>query len=90
MLYVFDSCTDLIRCLPVAQHDPDNMEDIDDCEDHVIDDLRYACMSRPYVASADAKKLDKIFTMGPDNRVTLNDILDKYDHRAPKAYERIR
>lgn len=90
MLYVFDSCEDLIRCLPVAQHDPDNMEDIDDCEDHAIDDLRYACMSRPYVANVDKEKQDKYFTIGPESKVTLNDILDKYDHRTPKSYERIR
>jgi hypothetical protein len=90
MLYVFDNCVDLIRCLPVAQHDPDNMEDIDECEDHVIDDLRYACMSRPYVSTADAKKQDKMFTIGSQNKVTLNDILESYDHRTPKNYERIR
>ena len=90
MLYVFDSCTDLIRCLPVAQHDPDNMEDIDECEDHCIDDLRYACMSRPYISSSDAEKRDKIFTIGSENKVTLNDILEQYDHRTPKSYERIR
>jgi len=218
MLYVFNNCTDLIRCLPVAQHDPDNMEDIDDCEDHCfhgdtlvstpdgpvkirelpesgvvntpvgpkeyhgarlffhnestvklsfsdgseeictpdheflttigwlpassiinrevisindgkldkisciglcdsgktdvycltvpdagcflladgkivancIDDLRYACMSRPFISSADAAKKDKYLTIGSDNRVTLNDILEQYDHRTPKSYERIR
>jgi LAGLIDADG-like domain len=218
MLYVFNNCVDLIRCLPVAQHDPDNMEDIDDCEDHCfhgdtlvstpdgpvkirelpesgvvntpvgpkeyhgarlffhneatvklsfsdgseamctpdheflttigwipassiinrevisindgklnkiacvclcdsgktdvycltvpdagcflladgkivancIDDLRYACMSRPFISSADAAKKDKYLTIGPDNRVTLNDILEQYDHRTPKSYERIR
>jgi len=90
MLYIFDNCIDLIRCLPVAQHDPDNMEDIDDCEDHAIDDLRYACMSRPYVATADKEKKDKYFTIGPESKVTLNDILEQYDHRTPKSYERIR
>jgi hypothetical protein len=90
MLYVFDNCVDLIRTLPVAQHDPDNMEDIDECEDHAIDDLRYAVMSRPYIGSSDSKKPDKIFTIGPENKVTLNDILEAYDHRAPRFYERIR
>ena len=35
MLYVFSTCTDLIRTLPVMQHDPDRPEDIDtDMEDH--------------------------------------------------------
>lgn len=55
-----------------------------------IDDLRYACMSRPYVSSSDAKKLDRMLTIGEGNKVTLNDILDQYDHKSPKSYERIR
>ena len=49
MLVVFSTCTDLIRTLPVMQHDKDNPEDIDtDGEDHGVDDVRYACLSRPW------------------------------------------
>ena len=90
MLYVFDTCVDLIRTLPVAQHDPDNMEDIAPCEDHAIDDLRYACSSRPYVAKDDRARADKIFTLGPQNRVTLNDVLEQFNKRMPRQHERIR
>jgi hypothetical protein len=51
MLFVFSTCRDLIRTLPSAQHDPDRPEDLDTSgEDHALDDARYACMSRPYVA----------------------------------------
>lgn len=50
MLYVFDTCRDLIRTLPAIQHDPDRPEDVDtDGEDHAADEARYACMSRPWV-----------------------------------------
>lgn len=50
MLYVFDSCVDTIRTLPTLQHDEVDSEDVDtDGEDHAYDDLRYACMSRPYI-----------------------------------------
>lgn len=50
MLYVFDSCRDFIRTVPVLQHDVDKPEDLDtDAEDHVADEARYACMSRPWV-----------------------------------------
>jgi hypothetical protein len=53
MLYVFATCTDLIRTLPALQHDPDRPEDVDtDGEDHAPDETRYACMSRPYVRTA--------------------------------------
>jgi hypothetical protein len=48
-LYVFSTCHDFIRTVPTLQHDPDRSEDIDtDAEDHVADEARYACMSRPY------------------------------------------
>ncbi len=50
MLYVFDTCKDFIRTVPVLQHDPLKAEDLDtEAEDHVADEARYACMSRPYV-----------------------------------------
>jgi hypothetical protein len=49
MLYVFSTCPDLIRTLPAMQHDDRRAEDVDtDGEDHAADELRYACMSRPY------------------------------------------
>lgn len=49
MLYFFSNCYDTIRTVPVLQHDEKKPEDIDtDMEDHAADELRYACMSRPY------------------------------------------
>lgn len=51
MLYVFDTCSALIRTLPALQHDEHRPEDVDsDGEDHAPDEARYACMSRPYSA----------------------------------------
>lgn len=48
MLHVFDSCTDLIRTLPVLPADKRDPEDVDtDAEDHAPDALRYALMSLP-------------------------------------------
>lgn len=50
MLYFLDTCEDAIRTLPVLQHDEDDPEDVDtDAEDHAYDEIRYACMSRPWV-----------------------------------------
>lgn len=50
MLVTFSTCTELIRTLPVLQHDPDRPEDLDTTqEDHAADELRYACMSRPWI-----------------------------------------
>ncbi len=51
MLYVFDTCRDFIRTVPVLQHDRDRPEDLDTkAEDHVADETRYACLSRPMAA----------------------------------------
>jgi hypothetical protein len=52
MLYTFSTCKDLIRTLPVAQHDVNRAEDLDtDSEDHAMDETRYACLSRPWIKS---------------------------------------
>ena len=50
MMYVFSTCHDFIRTVPVLQHDPHRAEDLDtNSEDHAADDGRYACMSRPWI-----------------------------------------
>ena len=50
MLYVFSTCKDFIRTVPILQHDQSRAEDLDtEAEDHVADEARYACMSRPWV-----------------------------------------
>ncbi|MFJ6328111.1 MULTISPECIES: terminase [unclassified Rhizobium] len=49
-LFVFSTCKDFIRTVPLLQHDQDRPEDLDtDAEDHVADEARYGCMSRPYL-----------------------------------------
>jgi Terminase large subunit, T4likevirus-type, N-terminal len=49
MLFVFSTCKDFIRTIPGLTHDPDRPEDLDtSAEDHVADECRYACMSRPW------------------------------------------
>jgi hypothetical protein len=53
MLYVFNDCREFLRTVPVLQHDPLRMEDLDThAEDHVADETRYACLSRPLPAPA--------------------------------------
>src|SRR5687768_1532295 len=51
MFYVFDTCIDFIRTVPMLQHDAERAEDLDTAaEDHVADEARYACMSRPWMS----------------------------------------
>ena len=70
MLVVFSNCIDTIRTLPVMQHDKDRVEDIDTTqEDHAADEIRYACMSRPYVRSQEHLQEPKFW-----GQQTLNDL----------------
>jgi hypothetical protein len=55
MLYVFDTCRDFIRTVPVLQHDAMRPEDlVPGAEDHIADEARYACLSRPLTARRQA------------------------------------
>ena len=48
MMYVFKNCRAFIRTIPLLQYDEHRPEDLDtDGEDHVADEVRYFCMSRP-------------------------------------------
>ncbi len=50
MLFFFTTCGDTIRTLPGLQHDKNKPEDVDTKgEDHAADELRYACMARPWI-----------------------------------------
>ena len=47
-MYVFCNCKAFIRTIPLLQYDEHKPEDLDtDGEDHVADEVRYFCMSRP-------------------------------------------
>lgn len=48
MMYVFRNCKAFIRTIPLLMYDEHKPEDLDsDGEDHVADEVRYFCMSRP-------------------------------------------
>lgn len=48
MMYIFSNCTACIRTVPTLIHDLYQVEDLDtEGEDHVADEMRYFCMSRP-------------------------------------------
>lgn len=77
MIYFFSTCTDTIRTLPALQHDDARPEDVDtEGEDHAPDEVRYACMSRPYIRQIEKKSDGKIISVGPLNQVSLDDLWD--------------
>lgn len=48
MMYIFKNCKGFIRTIPQLMYDEHRVEDIDtDGEDHIADETRYVCMSRP-------------------------------------------
>lgn len=55
LLYFFSTCAHTIRTLPTLQHDPHNLEDVAEGEDHAADETRYACMSRPLITDTPPK-----------------------------------
>lgn len=51
MMYVFSNCKGFIRTIPLLQYSDTKPEDLDtDGEDHIADETRYFCMSRPIKA----------------------------------------
>lgn len=47
-LYVFKTCRDFLRTVPVLPYSKTKSEDIDtDAEDHIYDEMRYFAMARP-------------------------------------------
>ena len=47
-MYFFDTCKDSIRTIPLMTYSETRPEDLDTKgEDHLPDEVRYMCMSRP-------------------------------------------
>lgn len=70
-MYVFDNCEAFIRTIPTLVHDDHKPEDLDtSLEDHVADEWRYMCMSRP-VAPLKPKE-DKPVYSDPLNQFKRN------------------
>jgi hypothetical protein len=72
MIYLFDTCVHAIRTLPALQHDELRPEDVDtEGEDHAPDEIRYACMSRPYLRK-DQPKPETVFPAIPIGNAAPN------------------
>jgi len=77
MMYFADNCEDTLRTLPVLQHDEDDIEDLDtDGEDHAADEIRYACMSRPWRPKLIQPEQGLKLPLLP-NQYTFNDLIAK-------------
>nr|DAG44936.1 MAG TPA: Large subunit terminase [Caudoviricetes sp.] len=60
-MYVFEGCNAFIRTIPLMMYSQTKPEDLDtNMEDHVADEVRYMCMSRPIKPMA-AKKEELVY-----------------------------
>lgn len=58
-MYVFETCTEFIRTVPILARDDHDYEDIDTTqEDHAADEARYVCMSRQGKGTSELDKRD--------------------------------
>ena len=70
-LYIFDNCKAFIRTIPQLIYSDTRPEDLDTAlEDHVADETRYMCMSRPVSPIIKA-----------EDEIPLNDPLNQYRRR---------
>lgn len=66
-MYVFDNCKGFIRTIPLMMYSKTKPEDLDtSLEDHIADEVRYMCMSRPIKPIAPAE--DGIIMLDPFSR----------------------
>ncbi len=61
-MYVFDTCAAFLRTVPLLRFSAARPEDVDtEQEDHVADEWRYACMSRPIAPRIELPALARVW-----------------------------
>lgn len=74
MFYCFSNCKSFIRTIPQLKYDETKVEDIDtDLEDHIADEWRYICMSRPIKPVAPIIRKNKPYNPLDDDSVESYD-----------------
>ncbi len=71
MFYVFDTCKEFIRTIPTMQYDEHHTEDLNTkLEDHIADEWRYFCMSRPITPKVVEKPFEPAYGADPLDQFT--------------------
>lgn len=74
-MYIFKNCKAFIRTIPLLMYDETHVEDLDsDGEDHVADETRYFCMTRPItpkIAGKEIKLEDDPLNMHKPKRTSI-------------------
>ena len=65
-MYVFEGCRAFLRTIPLLLFSPAQPEDLDtNQEDHVADEWRYLCMTRPIAPVRPPERKDRVFVNDP-------------------------
>ncbi len=76
-MYVFDTCKSFIRTIPLLMYSETHPEDVDTkMEDHIADECRYMCMSRPIKPIIDIPR--KPIISDPLNQYTRDQLRKGY------------
>jgi hypothetical protein len=76
-MYIFDNCKDFIRTMPLMMYSETKPEDLDTkLEDHIMDETRYMCMSRPIQPIVPVKR--KPIVSDPLNQFTKDQLRKGY------------
>ena len=68
-MYIFNNCKHFIRTIPLMMYSETHPEDLDTTlEDHIADETRYMCMSRPIKPIIPVEK--KVIISDPLNMFT--------------------
>lgn len=59
-LYVFSTCTDSINVIPTVQHSKKDPNDLQESNDHIPEEWRYAVTSRPWIMDGAPKPESKM------------------------------
>lgn len=72
MFYVFNTCKSFIRTIPALIYSETQVEDVDTkLEDHIYDEWRYMCMSRPIKARRKGKPPEVLDYKNTDDPLNL-------------------
>lgn len=74
MIYFVDQCVHAIRTIPMMQHDDKDPEEHVGDEDHAVDAIRLACMSRARIKDEDQKPID---TSKLSNAITFEQAINR-------------
>jgi hypothetical protein len=84
MFYVFNTCKEFIRTIPLLQYDEKKVEDVaTEMEDHIYDEWRYVCMARPIAPRPKQPEADG-WEPPPDDPLNIltgsdDGVVDPYD-----------